>query len=319
MKMFAPFLTAVVLFGAAAPARPWGCEGHQTVALIAQNHLTPQAQHAVDELLVPYAPDPQLQHACRATGIGVMAERSTWADDVRRDQHSPYSGTDAWHFIDIPLRASRGNVRRFCPRRTGCILSALTRELAVLRDATAPPRRKAEALMFVIHLVGDLHQPLHCATNNDRGGNCLPVAYFGSVPHPEYPGADFYQPNLHVVWDALIIDRLLDHHGSGWLAHTLDNRFAAQIDVWKLDPVDLDAWAWETHQVARETAYGRLPIAIPVAEPRAVHDCREVSAPLLRLHEQLGQAYQRATAPVVQEQLAKAGIRLAMVLNQLWP
>jgi hypothetical protein len=168
-------------------------------------------------------------------------------------------------------------------------------------------------------LVGDLHQPLHCANNNDLGADCVPVAYFGQSPHREHPDGNVYEPNLHAVWDGLIIRRILDHHGSGWFAHVLENRFAAQLAVWELDPIDLNAWAWETHHVAQETAYGRLPVAVPEETAKSFTQCAEMSAKMLQLHEQLGQAYQNAAAPVVEEQLAKAGIRLAMVLNQLWP
>jgi len=319
MKTLATSVTILTLLGAAAPAWPWGCEGHETIALIAQKHLTAHARSTVDRLLEQYAVDPQLRHSCRPSGLGVMAERSTWADDVRKNDRSPYSGTGHWHFIDIPRRAVRGDLSKFCPRRAGCIIGALTDQLAVLRNGTAGQRRMAEALMFVIHLVGDLHQPLHCITNNDLGANCVPVAYFGQAPHREHPDSNVYEPNLHAVWDGLIISRILDHHGSAWFAHVLDNRFAAQIAVWELDPIDLNAWAWETHHVAQETAYGRLPVAVPEEKPKAVTQCDETSEKMLQLHEQLGQPYQNAAVPVVEEQLAKAGIRLAMVLNQLWP
>ena len=312
-------LGAVALLVGPAPAWPWGCEGHETIALIAGWQLTPHARKMVDELLQPSPIDPHLERSCRTTG-NVLADASTWADDVRRDQSSPFFNTGRWHFIDIPRGASSGEVGRFCPPPTGCIVRAIEDQLTVLRKTGGERRRAAEALMMLIHLIGDLHQPLHCSTNNDAGGNCVPVTYFGIAPQlsSEHPEEGMYQPNLHAVWDTGIIRRILQHRSADWFADVLQRRFAAQIPAWQRMPIDLHAWALESHHVAEQTAYGQLPVAIPIASPQRGVQCGEVSQKMLALHERLGQRYQDAAAPVIEEQLAKAGVRLAMVLNHLW-
>jgi len=274
----------------------------------------------VSELLQPSPIDPRLERSCQTTS-NVLADASTWADDVRGDQSSPLFGTGHWHFIDIPRGASPGEVGRFCPPGAGCIVTAIEDEIAVLRKLGGERRRAAQALMLVIHLIGDLHHPLHCSSNNDGGGNCVPVTYFGITPHrsPEHPEEGVYQPNLHAVWDTNIIRRIVGHRGSSWFADLLQRRFEAQIPAWQGRAIDVDAWAWESHRVAEQTTYGQLPVAIPTASPRHVGQCGEVSRRMLALHERLGHRYQEAATPIIEEQLAKAGVRLAMVLNRVWP
>jgi hypothetical protein len=321
-------LAVVVHLLGAAPAWPWGCEGHETIALIAARQLTPHARKMVDELLQPSPIDRRLERSCRTTG-NVVADASTWADDVRHDQTSPFFNTGRWHFIDIPRGTSSGEVGRFCPPPTGrtglspagCVVTAIEDQLTVLRKIGGERRRAAEALMWLIHLIGDLHQPLHCSTNNDAGGNCVPVTYFGIAPQlsSDHPEEGMYQPNLHAVWDTSIIRRILQHRSAGWFADVLQRRFAAQIPAWQRMPIDLRTWAWESHRVAEQTAYGQLPVAIPLATPQRGVQCSEVSQKMLALHERLGQQYEDPAAPVIEEQLAKAGVRLAMVLNRLWP
>jgi hypothetical protein len=282
----------------------------------------------VSELLQPSPIDPRLERSCRTAG-NVFADASTWADDVRRDQNSPFFGTGQWHFIDIPRGASSGEVGRFCPpprarngpSSAGCIVGAIKSQLAVLRKIGGERRRAGEALMLLIHLIGDLHQPLHCTTNNDAGGNCVPVTYFGIAPQlpADHPEDEVYQPNLHAVWDTDIIRRILWHRSPDWFADFLRRRFAAQMLAWQRMPIDVSAWAWESHRVAEQTAYGQLPVAIPIASSQRNTRCSDVAQKILALHERLGQRYQEAATPVIEEQLAKAGVRLAMVLNRLWP
>jgi hypothetical protein len=274
----------------------------------------------VNELLAPSPIDPRLQRGCHPSTSDPMADVSTWADDVRGDVTAPFDGTGAWHFIDIPLDASQRDVNRFCPRK-GCVLTAIDDQLAVLRAGSGDRRRRAEALMFVIHLVADLHQPLHCATNEDQGANCVPVAYFDLEPQlsPEHPESGVYQPNLHTAWDSHLVRGITEHGTPAQFAASLELRYAAQIEAWRRAPIDLRRWAWESHEMAARVAYGKLPTPIPLQKSAWITQCNQVSEKMLRFHERIGQRYQDAVAPAIEEQLAKAGIRLAMVLNQLWP
>lgn len=302
----------------ATPAWPWGCEGHQTIALIAQQHLTPHARRTVTDLLEPSPIDPRRERFCQSRGMPAIAAVSTWADDVRGDDRSPFYGTGRWHFIDIPRGVSAGDLSRYCAHG-GCVITALRDQLTVLRAAAGSQRARAEALMLVIHLIGDLHQPLHCATNNDAGANCVPVTYFDDVPRRSRAHRGVYEPNLHAVWDRNIIRDIVGHRGATWFAESLDRRFRSQTAAWQQAPIDFEGWAWESHAAAERTAYGELPAAIATEPPRRAVSCASTSKRLLRLHERLGEGYEQRAIPVVEEQLAKAGVRLAMVLNQLWP
>jgi len=309
------FLVSVPL-----PARGWGCEAHETIALLTEKYLTAHARQMVHDLLAASPVNPRTPRSCHPNKPTELVDASTWADDVRRGNTSPYRDTGPWHFIDIPRGVSSGDLRRFCPARAGCLLKALDEQIEVLRTVRNT-RRRSDALRFVVHLIGDLHQPLHAATNNDRGGNCVPVAYFGRNPrlrHSHRPG-EVYRPNLHALWDTDIIRRVIRRHDPAWFADVIEHRFQLQISSWQRQPIDLAHWAWESHQVAEKTVYGRLPTPIPVEPPTRKTSCDRRSRRMLVLHEHLTTAYQEAAVPVVEEQLAKAAIRLAIVLNRIWP
>lgn len=259
-----------------------------------------------------------LSRYCHDPGLDSFADSSTWADDER----SIRPDTAAWHFIDIPLTARREDLAQYCSPLTGCLTSALAAELAVLKNPRESVQARADALRFVIHLVGDIHQPLHAVTNNDRGGNCVPVAFFGHMPQETNAKYDDYSPNLHQVWDVNIIDKFSRGASPQSMARELDDKFRAQIPVWQSQRADFSAWAWESHQLAVYVAYGRLPRRIGAEWPRQVASCADddrVGLRMLQLHEDLGDDYQSAAAPVVEQQLAKAGVRLAALLNSLWP
>ena len=230
----------------------------------------------------------------------------------------PAAGTS----LTFPVECRTATLAKYCPPSTGCVTSAIADELAVLRNPKATPQEKADALRYLIHFVGDLHQPLHTTTNNDLGGNCVPVAFDGRAPEETNAESETYRPNLHGVWDTDIIEHFTRGETPEQVAEELENKFKAQIAAWKSEPVDLTAWVWESHRIAEDTVYGRLPVKVPVETPRDVHSCADddhISARMLKLHEQLGDAYATAAEAAIQEQLAKAGVRLADVLNSLWP
>lgn len=312
-------LLALTAFGAAPPAQAWGCKGHQIVALMAEAHLTPQARSMVFKILADGPISASLPRFCRADGLDAFADSSTWADDER----SVLPETSAWHFIDIPRGAPHGDVAPYCRGNNSCITSALTDQFRILSSPRATAPARADALRFIIHFVGDIHQPLHTTTNNDHGGNCLPVTFFDRTPREVNPRRADYTPNLHEVWDAEIIERFSQRETPQQVAQELQQSFHARIPAWQSEPPrDFAAWAWETHQLAETAAYGRLPHAVAIELPHPVHTCaddNDVSSRMLRLDERLGDDYQRAAASAVQEQLAKAGIRLAALLNSLWP
>jgi hypothetical protein len=318
LRLASLLLIALVAFSAAPSAYAWGCEGHQIIALIAEAHLNPRARSMAFQILSAGPISQSLPRFCRQSGLDPFVDSSTWADDIR----SLRPDTAPWHFIDIPRGARHGSLARYCPPATGCLTAALADQLRILRNRSAPAQARADALRFVIHLIGDLHQPMHAVTNNDRGGNCFPVAFFGRAPQQTNRQREDYSPNLHEVWDVDIVERSSHGETLQEFARELDQEFRAQIPAWESPHQDFAAWAWETHALADTVAYGRLPREIPIEIPRKVATCADdhhASSRMLRLHEDLDRRYQSAASPVAQEQLAKAGIRLAALLNSLWP
>jgi hypothetical protein len=310
LAFFITFFASSALQLAVAPSgKAWGCRGHQAVAALAEKHLTPQAKQALLALLTANPIDPQLKRYCGQTGLDPLVDASTWADDER----SRDPATAPWHFIDIPIGVTHGAAKDFCGA-AGCVLTAITEQLAILKDKNAPGAKRAAALRFVIHFVGDLHQPLHGATNGDRGGNCVPVKYFTRNPHARN---DSYAPNLHHVWDTEIPESQMLGADPAEYADTLDAAFENSFAAWQQGGMQLDAWAWESHDHAVETAYGVFSKPIPAEPDVPVNTCADdnIGERMLHKHLVIGAAYRDQAGTVVEERLAQAGIRLAMILN----
>jgi len=301
-----------VLAGSAgAPAaQAWGCKGHQTVALIAEKQLTPEAKQMVQALLAGNPIDPALKRYCGNAVRDAMADSSTWPDDIRgQAKNGP------WHYIDIPRGAKGGPLSEYCGK-DGCVTKAIEDELAILKNKNADPAKRTEALRYVIHFVGDLHQPLHAVTNDDEGGNCVPVNYFRRKARQQDQG---YSPNLHALWDTAIPERDMEGADPAEYAETLGEIFAAQIEGWQKAGIHVEDWAWESHEYGESTVYGELKPKIAIEPAMEVHSCADdnnIGDRLLRQHITAGAAYQEKAGPVVEERIAKAGARLAMILNE---
>lgn len=304
---------AAVVLAVARAAWPWGCDGHRVVALVAWAELDPHTRDAAGALLRAH-PIPADRRGCTPPSRNPLADASTWADAVREDER----GTAPWHYVNVPLDATRAELPRLCPFAR-CVSKALTHQVAVLESDAAGAER-ARALRFVVHLVADLHQPLHATTNGDRGGNCLPVTYLGERPRADRRG-ERWEPNLHGVWDARLIATLLGraHASPERYAADLRRRFAREITAWRRAEPRVDDWVWETHRVGVEVAYGRLSKRVP-AEPRgrlgSCRDGRDVGARMARLGLRADDAYVDAVRTALEEQLARSGARLAALLSR---
>ena len=302
------FLTSL----APLPANAWGCEGHQIVALIAMKHLQPQVASQVNAILAASPVAATLRHFCRTSGLPPMVEVASWADDVRADQPD----TGSLHYINIPLNATRekSEMSEFC--KQGCIVDAInkyTQQLKTSSDA----KTRADALRFLIHFLGDIHQPLHDETNGDEGGNCVPVEFEGEEPRVTNPQREEYFPNLHSVWDTGIPQSMLASHDMPVeeFAEFLDSRFRPRFQRWNSGQAA--DWAWEGHDLA-VGAYRALPANLPRdLNPQATScsDNNHIAKRLADLHMVLGERYDNVSHPIAEEQLTKAGIRLAALLN----
>jgi len=250
---------AILLSLAPVPAFAWGAQGHEIIAAIALRELSPMAR---------------LQTASLLGGDAMLVHDSNWADEIREQR--PQTGR--WHYVDIPLDASGYDPRRDC-RASACVVAQIENDRRVLGDARAPRQARIEALRFLIHFVGDIHQPLHAVDNNDKGGNAVRVYL---------PGM---RTNLHRVWDAEVVAALGPNADA--IAGSIDHAVTpAQRKSWQAGtPAD---WAAESHRIARDEIY-------PAARGR--HTMR------------LPTGYPRAESAVTRQQLARAGVRLAWILN----
>lgn len=314
MKMRYSCMFRFLLFGlavsfGASPLFAWGCKGHQTVALLAEKHLTAEARQFVDKLLSESPVDPKLKRYCGGFTRDILVDASTWADDVRNDLKN-----GSWHYIDIPRGTPRGPLAPFCGN-DGCITKAISDQLAILKDASADPRKRAEALRYLTHFVADLHMPLHATTNNDEGGNCDPVRYFRRRPHEN---RNSFTPNLHSLWDTAILERDMEGAEPAEYAEWLSQTYASEFPKWQAAGIHIDDWAWESHDFANTVVYGALVPPIPVEAPAPVHSCTDannIGERMMRLRLYAGANYQEVSAPVVEERMAQAGLRLALILN----
>lgn len=274
------------------PALAWGDEGHRIIALVAYRHLTPATRGQVDQML--REDDDTLTEPD-------MASRATWADKFRdSDRHTSqqqYRLTRAWHFVDIELdqpdlgAACFGHPAAAVPASIGparaCVVDRIEAFAAELRDLPHGAPERSVAFKFVLHLVGDVHQPLHAADNQDSGGNGLLVL----------TGQRAIGQPLHAYWDTDVVKRL----GKDPMQVTaaIEQRFGAGCGDWMQGtPSD---WAMESFALARDVVY---QLDEPTTDER--------DQPVFRLSS----SYQRAAIAVAAEQLEKAGCRLAMVLNQ---
>lgn len=317
-KTFGALVGACLFLLVPVRAGAWGCEGHQAVAMIAEKHMSAHALEMANKVLQSNPIDPTLSRFCTGATSDLIVYSSTWADDYRKVRPE----TGPWHYLDLPRDAPRSAMAQACPADGGCVTVALARQIDLLRSDGTDPKARADALRFVIHLVGDMHQPMHCVSNNDEGGNCVPIIFFGSAPVEKNPLFESYSPNLHALWDYGIIVRMKGEETVEQWAASLDQQFKAQDSNWEKAGMNFDDWAWEGHQLADTVAYGKLPVAVPVEAPVPMKSCADdnhISTRMLKLDEHVSQAYVDAVAPTINEQIAKAGIRLAMVLDQIWP
>jgi len=309
------FVLLAAFVCSSGPVFGWGCEGHQMVALIARAHLTPAASAAVDQLLRQYPIDPALNRFCKDRPDDAMADAATWADDAKNGEK-----TGDWHFIDIPIAVNpvpehEPDVMTWCKPsdgKPGCIVSAIALEWGILRDTSQPAADRAKALRYVIHFIGDLSQPLHASDNRDRGGNCTAIYFFGQEK-PE---------NLHAIWDYKIIAKDLEdrHMTQPQYAAGIDKEFSSNWQSWGTSKVDVPSYAWDSHMLAVEVTYGNFKPPIPVAPANAgLADndvCSAERDAVQALHFTIGAEYDSKALPVIRQQLAKAGYRLADLLNQ---
>ena len=207
-----------------------------------------------------------------------MSLIAEWAD-AWRERHPE---TGAWHYVNLDVEKGAGPGELAAACASGCVVTKLGAEEATAKDPDAEPRRRLEALLWIVHLAGDIHQPLHCAQRNaDKGGNAVGIVLDGRIG------------NLHSAWDSGFF--YVEHARPKDLAADLlaqeCRALAAQGGVSSGDPA---AWARESFGVAQSFVY-----------PQADRTGGDFS------HRDVDQAW-----PLLRLQLARAGLRLASLLNE---
>ncbi|HEU5154890.1 MAG TPA: S1/P1 nuclease [Gemmatimonadales bacterium] len=237
--------------------RVWYDMGHRLIARIAESRLTPHTADAVRSILAGQS----------------LAAASTWADDIKNQRPQ----TKPAHFVNIPLEATSYDPATSKCGTGRCIIPEIEKDRQALMDSGSTDVERTEALRFLIHLIGDLHQPLHVADQGDHGGNDRNVMVQGQ----------WYK--LHAVWDG----ELLKTRGLSEDAYY--QRLKREMDSLNLAAFEQGSvidWAMEGHTIAKEHAYHI---------PKGSH---------------LGDAYIQENLPLIDLALIKAGVRLAKVLNE---
>jgi len=284
MRNFKSLIRGFMLTVVCVPcAFAWGPQGHRTVGAIADRLLTPAAHAQVAELLAA-----DLEKFGNPSGRTTLESVAVWADEIR--------GTPAdhprWHYDDLPLCGSAPR-DSYCPGGE-CNSAQLERLTAVLADTQADLRARNEALKWIVHLVGDIHQPLHAADNGDLGGNRVRVALAGVHTRGRL--------TLHGAWDSELVTLALETRSRQQPPRDID---ALAVEARELTaeagqgtPSD---WASQSNHLARNVAYqypgfacGSVPVGLVV----------------------LDRDYQREAEAIVRERLLLAGGRLANLLNE---
>lgn len=303
------FALSYALIAASNNVFAWGDEGHEVIATIAFQSLSAPVKHKVKTLLNG---DP-VSSTC---GGGNFVIDAVWPDKLRAKPVQCSSGlqhgnTQPWHFLDIPVTAPGYDHARDCGQDT-CVVAKIEEFQKLLADQSRPKEERRDALKFLIHFVGDIHQPLHTtaapfdlqraeaaaglgagenkclakakvdpvSVPHDRGGNCVDVRYKGKATE------------LHAFWDTDVV-KAISPAVATVVTKVMQGVTAADIKA--LQTGSVEDWTNEAHQIAVNVVYGKLP-----ASPMP----------------QLQGAYVNAAKPVTTVQLRRAGARLAGVIEE---
>jgi hypothetical protein len=279
-------LCALLALLLARSAFAWGPEGHRIVGEIAQRYLNPKAQSRVLDLLQ----DDRMTDG-QPSGRRTLGEVANWADEIKDTDWGKRRGS--WHYDDVPL-CEAAEYSKYC-RGGRCASAQLARQIEILGNERARPGQRNEALKWVVHIVGDIHQPLHAANRGDRGGNRVQVSFFGERDNPPYGTL-----NLHAIWDVHLVRRLVSDRGG---ERAIVSAPIADGDRNAWEKGSISDWIDGSHRIARDTVYPLLPVTA---------SCSSKIVDVVAI----GDAYYARAVPVIEIQIRKAGVRLARVLNE---
>ncbi|MDB5694487.1 MAG: hypothetical protein JWN21_30 [Sphingomonas bacterium] len=279
MLRFVP-LAALAL---AAPTQAYWEYGHETIALVAMANVKPSTARAVRSLLANQALLGTPECPARTP-----EEASYWADCIKPLKDAAgqqrYGYAFSWHYQNVDV-CKPFDLQSACAKGD-CVSAQVTRQAARLRDRRTSRKDKVEALAFLIHFVGDLHQPLHAGDKSDRGGNGLAAAY-GVYAPPRF--------NIHSVWDGPLAERAITSGPS------LIRRYPAAERA-RMGAGTVEDWSRDSWALSRDTAY---------AGALGGDSCSPSPAKVT-----LSDAAVAAAVPAARESVRRGGIRLARLLDE---
>lgn len=268
------FILCIVFSGRAFG---WGDTGHRIVGKLAENYLTEKAKKNLSSIM----------------GRESLARAATWPDEIRSWPDDTYAYAIPWHYVDVPDGKTYSETEK-SPK--GDIIHGIGVQEKKLKNSEASAKEKKEAVRFLVHFVGDIHQPLHVGNGTDRGGNWCMVKWFGKVA------------NLHEVWDEKVIDQVGLSYSE--YAEDLLNRIRSEYtekEINSIQSADVLQWASESQELRDQT--------YPNAD-------REYCGKNVRkskvVFPNIEYTYQFIARPIVEKRLMQAGLRLAARLNRLF-
>lgn len=260
------------VFFASMTAWGWGAVGHRATGHIADAFLTPQARAGI----------------ARYLGRDTLADATVWADEIRSDDRFKHAA--AYHFEGVPdgvdyITYLQGRTRQQI--QTGSLMPGIARAYQVLADARSSEAQKSDAFKFLIHFIGDLHQPLHSGRESDKGGNTIKVNWFGR------------DSNLHSVWDTGLI-------------------LTGHSDLFQNQPQNADyGLLYARFLINRYRGVGLRPNT--GLTETWLNESIQARARVYDRRAQADQAsYQRDSLPVIDSRAYEAGLRIAETLNRVF-
>lgn len=245
-------------FGIHAENAPyWGPTGHRTVGEIAEKHLTRKVRKKIDKLLNGES----------------LAFISTYADEIKSDRK--YDQFYTWHYVNMPLDANYTDAEK---NPDGDLVTGINTCISILKEPSSSQEDKVFYLKMLVHLIGDLHQPMHIGRKEDKGGNTIQVQWFGKGT------------NLHRVWD----ENMLDKWDMSYLELADNTQELSKEQIKAIEKGSVVDWVHDTHTYSK-IAYASVKVG-----------------------ENLRYDYNYNYFKIVRTQLQKGGIRLAKVLNDIF-
>ncbi|MEV4882434.1 S1/P1 Nuclease [Chitinophaga ginsengisegetis] len=241
----------------------WGPNGHRITAEIAWLHLTPQARKAITNIL----------------GRESLAMIANWPDFIKSDTTHQYDHTSKWHYLDFPGNIDRAKFDELLNAANDENLYTQTQAMIKeLKNRNLPKDKQRFALTFLVHMMGDMHQPLHVGRDEDMGGNKIAVMWFDKPS------------NLHKVWD----EQLIDFQQLSYTEYTKALDIASAAEIKTIQQGSIADWMFDSHQLSDKVYAYTQPDA------------------------KLSYRYNYVFVKDLNQQLLKGGLRLAAILNNIY-